>query len=1397
MRKNKLVNRIWVVTIILSLLVSLCPFSDAGVQAKSVKDNQKDWGQKYIDFILNHQVDNSINEAPYIYDGTTYDLIYIDDDDIPEIICCPKEDFTGVLLLYMRGDEVEYYQLPRKASLRYIEQEGIFEITGFDWTISNYWGRDNFYTQIYVLNNGYIGERASGSFSPQIDEDGSYYEIYEYEWEEEIVSETQYNKELEKAFDSKKASKYYSECETLTYNCTGILLEIMKICMVYSDIPWIRAYQDFLVNKKYLDMGQDYGSETEIIGKLFDMDHDGVPELILDNGYDGRALRSGYIYTYDNGVNFLDYGPSEAYVDYEKGYEGSLYGLYEEVAYESFLWEYHKEGSAISSELVEHYTDVTNDSPIYNSYRYVDKSELWILIHELSFYDALEKEKMTNPTGDVADLHDLLGGLGWYGGYYDDRSINADSINIMFFTHVMWNLEKYPGDVIERNYYDYSKTEKDPKDKFNYGYIRYNGEAIDWVFKNIYNVGDSVFDDLHKKDKDSVYYYNQKYYSGIGGVGGGYSAYLDEIENLGGVYQLKYHQITIPDGPPKEYYDIKYALVAYKKIDGVHYWSLYRVSDTPFTQEDADNIGVGFELDYHYKPYKVIALKAKSNGCYVTCDIGNRKDDGKGEYEHYDFPELHMDATSIGAYEKFELIPCSNGSYALRSIMNRKYLTKNVHYDAGRHSYVYKDFIDDACQLDLDLNGTYTKLKFRNSGDYMCYGASVFRQLLEPGLDSSKAEEFEIIVLKEDEYEGWEKNILTSGEWFELNNVSGGYWSIQNEIGLESGDKAKTLKNHGYTMMQLYNNGSDTIEIQNMQCAVGVKYEGGIYDVIVAIQGTHGNYGERDLSLDMYKYAKNYVLDLVENLKGYVSLGMHSGYKSMADYLISAEPVISAKIKKTGNYITLRELVKLAKSGKAKFTILGHSMGGAIAQIYGIHLFNCGIPATEIKGRTFNSALAISEDVISDEFTDWYNICVSTDSVANGNVTGAINKYGVHRIGKTIWLYDDKPEKNNPDWTNNIDYERHNMNKYEVEKNKYETGLLRTILKSVKDLNKYTYNGYCMVGTSDIFVTNKKNVPVYDRPKKDADPSYYIDGIHTVVEIESYTYNDVGNKWYKTKDEKFIYSGNLEVLKKQSIGWSMLPDFIIASDKAPLRVGCYNDTEVIEKVKKDTAIEVDYAVKNGGGNVWYHATVNGNTGWIYSAHVQRGISQKRIADGIKWLLAIDCPVNVSLYTSDDELAASIIDGEVFTADKKAINPYVIGNGKYFEVYDDEKYYVEIDSISDGMMDYTIFSDYDEKAGEFKEVKTFEAVDLSEEQYFDSIIGGDIKTEDVELRVVDEDGNVLSLISTEGMPEEGTGFFNKKNIIIFGASAAAVLIIAMSIVLIRRKRRKKSKENHAA
>lgn len=1403
MKKKLLIKRIVSFLMMLAMIVSVCPCAGTDVEAKS-KTNGKDWGQIYIDYILNHQLNKNGDSylSPYLYYNMTYDLIYIDDDDIPEIICCPAAD-TGAVLLYMCDDEVEYYQMPRRSSMRYIEREGVFEVSGYDWTIDNYWGRDNYYDQICVLTNGYIGDRAEGSMAYILDENGYYTDSMEYEWDEEPVSEEEYKKNYEKVFNTKKASESYSEMNILPYDCDGIILKIMAESMVYSDIAWIKAYQDFLANRKYLEMGQDYGNETEIVGKLFDMDHDGIPELILDNGYAGRAVRYGCVYTYDNGVKYIGNGPSEAYVDYQNGYSGNLYGLYAEDAYEGYFWKYTKGNDKISNELVVHFTNAATANPIYKDYRYVAKQSLWILLKELSFYDLLEKEKIENQTGAVADLHDLLGGIGWYGGKYDYRIINSGDIDIMFFLHVMTGLKKYPGNIWERDSYDYSSREADPKNLFNYAYYRFDGNGLDWVFKNIYNIDEKQIEELHKKNEGSVYYYDNDYYTSMGGVGGGFGSYLDNIEDLGGVYQISYHQITVPDGPTVLHYDKKYALVADKIIDGVHYWSLYRVSDTPFTQEDADNIGVGFEINYHYKPYKIIALKAKSNGCYVTCDIGNRKDNGKGEYEHYDLPELHMDATNIGAYEMFELIPCSNGSYALRSVMNRKYLTKNVKYDAGRHSYVYKDFIDDACQLDLDLNSAYTKLKFRNSGDYMCYGASIFRQLLEPGLDSSKAEEFEIVVLKEDEYEGWEKNILTSGEWYHLNGENGGYWDIQNEIGLVNGDNVKTLKEQDYYLMQLYGKGNGTIEVQNMQCAVGVKYKEGIYDVIVTFQGTSGYAGEKtgDDFWDWYKGIKNGVLDVVENIKGYEVVGYHAGYKTMADNLVSVEAVLTAKNmktgkvltdKKTGKAITLKDLIKKAKTGEARFTVLGHSMGGAVAQIYGLHLFNCGIPASQIRGRTFNSALAFTVDTVGDQFTDWFNIGVSSDSVVNGNVTGSINKHGVHRIGKMIWLYDDTPDINMPLPVVNIDNSKHVMDTYRVGEVDY-TGKLKRILDDVQNLNKLTYKGYHEVSNSDIFVTNKHNVPVYDRPKKDSDPSDYIDAKHTVVDIESYTINDAGNKWYKTKDGKFIYSGNLEVLKKQNIGASFLNGFVIQSKKAPLRAGCYEDTEKLETLKKGDIIEVDYAVKNGGGNLWLHTTVNGKTGWIWDNHTQRMDPVNNTLYKLVNLISIDCPVNVSLYDSNDELVASIIDGEIYTADQRAINPYMIGNGKYFEIFDEEAYYVEIDSLADGMMDYTISSDYDEKTGEYKSVKKFEAVNLEEEQYFDSKVGGDISAEDVYLRVVDEDGNVLSEIEAVTASDEESEGIDKKQIIIIAASAAAGLIAVIGIIAAVRKKRKKKEK----
>jgi pimeloyl-ACP methyl ester carboxylesterase len=122
-----------------------------------------------------------------------------------------------------------------------------------------------------------------------------------------------------------------------------------------------------------------------------------------------------------------------------------------------------------------------------------------------------------------------------------------------------------------------------------------------------------------------------------------------------------------------------------------------------------------------------------------------------------------------------------------------------------------------------------------------------------------------------------------------------------------------------------------------------------------------------------------------------------------------------------GIHLTLEDLiVKAATDGSAHFTVMGHSMGGAIAQCFGLYLATKrGISPAEIRGRTFESALALADDggkYSSDayyaSFTDWYNLCVDSDSVSNGTIPFSIlDKSGIHRLGYTVTLEDPYPDK--------------------------------------------------------------------------------------------------------------------------------------------------------------------------------------------------------------------------------------------------------------------------------------------------------------------------------------------------------------------------------------------------
>ena len=86
-----------------------------------------------------------------------------------------------------------------------------------------------------------------------------------------------------------------------------------------SNSSWRSVYEEFVTKRCFLyhdSFGDeiDYGSDMDYALKLYDMDQDGVPELLVGNGYGAAVLRCAYVYTCDNGtLRFMGRGPSSAY----------------------------------------------------------------------------------------------------------------------------------------------------------------------------------------------------------------------------------------------------------------------------------------------------------------------------------------------------------------------------------------------------------------------------------------------------------------------------------------------------------------------------------------------------------------------------------------------------------------------------------------------------------------------------------------------------------------------------------------------------------------------------------------------------------------------------------------------------------------------------------------------------------------------------------------------------------------------------------------------------------------------------------------------------------------------------------------------------------------------------
>lgn len=191
---------------------------DLDTDAPDVDDvSYEDWGMAYIDYIENvwAPVYAADDETQYLYE-----ILYLDDDYIPEILIDGMSEAEGNTLLYYSDGEV-YAETLRGTLFSYIEDEGL---------LLNYGGKMGcYFDTVYKLEDGLFYELGSGSYEEKCDSNGtplslsdpnytepddySAYdlylandeEFYTFYWDDEEVSCEEYMENLEYWYDETEA----------------------------------------------------------------------------------------------------------------------------------------------------------------------------------------------------------------------------------------------------------------------------------------------------------------------------------------------------------------------------------------------------------------------------------------------------------------------------------------------------------------------------------------------------------------------------------------------------------------------------------------------------------------------------------------------------------------------------------------------------------------------------------------------------------------------------------------------------------------------------------------------------------------------------------------------------------------------------------------------------------------------------------------------------------------------------------------------------------------------------------------------------------------------------------------------------------------------------------------
>lgn len=275
-----------------------------------------EWSLAYANYI------ESLEATP----GFTYMLIYLDEDNIPELFISTECEAGGEIVATYYNGEVIDYQLSRIGT-KYIEYNGLMH--------TNTGHMDYYPVYIMRLENGVFSEIAEG-ISYLSDEDrealsdyGDY--VLTYEWEGTVVSEEEFDAHVAEYFDLDKSlypDPAYTEAEMLSILTTGVWTSYGHSYELFQqDVTWEEAAEICKEQGGYLATITS-PDEAEVIAELISSKSMGnisfyvgyrSSEWIGDEFYGSRWINTDDSFT---DVTYLE-GLSEYNApDYDYSYSG-------------------------------------------------------------------------------------------------------------------------------------------------------------------------------------------------------------------------------------------------------------------------------------------------------------------------------------------------------------------------------------------------------------------------------------------------------------------------------------------------------------------------------------------------------------------------------------------------------------------------------------------------------------------------------------------------------------------------------------------------------------------------------------------------------------------------------------------------------------------------------------------------------------------------------------------------------------------------------------------------------------------------------------------------------------------------------------------------------------------